>query len=355
MSRLVGAPAYLRHPFEQRVIDVRQRVKPEPFEWYVWDSFATLTHFEKLIPGGVNAIVKLVGNEPMADFGTGDGDLAVLFDALGCKVTAMDWPGVNANQMTGVQLMKRELGSGIEIRELDLDEQFRLDGERFGLVLALGLLYHLKNPFYFLERLGRHTRYCVLSTVVLPKKQKEPIARLVAEREYYNDPTNFWYFSESGLERLFDRCGWEIRHKMTAGDRYFCVAESRSGKSAPVIRLLDGWHKMENGAWRWTGREFGAVVSNTVGARRFEFRFLLPTARAITVEAEVNGVRLGAVDYRTAGDHVYSAVIAPAGLQNELRVRLTGEMASDGRDLGVVVTLPPSTIIDEDCGIRLLH
>jgi len=318
LQSLVAAPAALRHPFEQRVIEVRQRVRPEPFDWYRFDSFASLTHFDALLPGGLRALLQLAAKEPVADIGTGDGDMALLFASLGCNVTAMDWPGVNANQMVGVRLMKQELGSGIEIREVDLDDQFRLDGERYGLVLALGLLYHLKNPFYFLERLGWHARYCVLSTVVLPRRQKEPIARLVADREFYNDPTNFWYFSRAGMERLLDRCGWDIRCAMIVEDRYFCLADSRTAKSVPVIRLLDGWHEVENRAWRWTRREFGVIVGNTAGATRFELRFCLPHTRPITVEAEVNGVRLGAVEYRESGDHVYSAPIAPAGLQNAL-------------------------------------
>jgi len=330
-------------------------VRPEPNGWYRFDSFASLTHFDALLPDGLTSLVGLAGDEPVLDIGTGDGDMAFLFESLGCSVTALDWPGVNANQMDGVRLMKRELGSRIEIREVDLDDQFRLDGERYGLALALGLLYHLKNPFYFLERLGWHSRYCVLSTVVLPRKVKEPVARLTGDREFHNDPTNYWFFSEAGLERLFDRSGWNVRHKRTVDDRYFCLAESRTAKRAPVIRLLDGWHEFEHRAWRWTGREFGAVIENTPGATRFELRFRLPMARAVTVEAEVNGVRLGAKEYREAGDHVYSAAIAPAGLQNELRVRLSGEMESDGRELGVVVILPALTIIDEDCGLRLLE
>jgi hypothetical protein len=222
-------------------------------------------------------------------------------------------------------------------------------------VLALGLLYHLKNPFYFVERLGWHARYCLLSTVVLPKREKEPMARLVGEREFHDDATNFWFFSQPGMERLMDRCGWDVRRRFTVGDRYFCLAESRTAKTAPVVRLLDGWHDVENRAWRWTGREFGAIVENTAGATRLEFRFRIPQARRVTVEAEVNGVRLGMAEYGEAGDHVYSATIAPARLQNELRIRLGGEMGFDGRDLGVIVMLPGRTIIDDECGIRLLH
>jgi tRNA (mo5U34)-methyltransferase len=329
-------------------------MKPEQSGWYRFDSFANLTHFDVLTPGGLNALIELAGDETVADIGTGDGDMAFLFESLGCTVTAMDWPGVNANQMAGIRLIKRELGSAIEIREVDLDDQFRLDGERYGLVLALGLLYHLKNPFYFLERLGWHSRYCVLSTVILPLGMKEPIARLTGDREFHDDPTNYWFFSEAGVERLLDRCGWHIRHRMNVTDRYFCLAESRTAKSAPVIRLLHGWHELENRAWRWTGREFGAVIENTEGATRFELRFRIPKARPVTVEAEVNGIRLGAKVYHEAGDHIYAAAIPPAKRQNKILIQLSGELESDGRELGVIVMLPARTIIDPECGMQLL-
>lgn len=329
-------------------------MRPEPFGWYQFDSFANVSHFEKLIPGGLDTLVELAGEEPIADIGTGDGDMAFLLESLGLKVTAMDWPGVNENQMEGVRLMARELGSSIEIREVEIDDQFRLDGERYGLVLALGLLYHLKNPFYFLERLGWHSRYCVLSTIVLPSRVKDPVARLTKEGEVHGDVTNFWFFSESGLERLVDRCGWDVRHQMRSDDRMFCFLESQTAKRAPVIRLLDGWHGVENRAWRWTAREFGAVVENTEGATRLELRFTMPAARRLTIEAEVNGVLLPRRDFGAAGEYVYSEPIAAAGKRNTVRVRIGGEPFSDGRELGIVVKLPARTIIDEDCGLRLL-
>jgi hypothetical protein len=329
-------------------------VRPEPFGWYQFDSFANVSHFEKLIPGGLKTLVELAGDEPMADIGTGDGDMAFLFESLGLRVTAMDWPGVNENRMEGVRLMAREVGSSIEIREVEIDDQFRLDGERYGLTLALGLLYHLKNPFYFLERLGWHSRYCVLSTVILPSRGKEPIARLTKEGEFHNDATNFWFFSESGLERLADRCGWDIRNRMRSRDRMFFFMESRTAKNLPVIRLLEGWHGVENGAWRWTAREFWAVIENTEGATRFELRFTLPAGRRVTIEAEMNGIRLATREFRNAGEHIYSEAIAAAGKRNAIRVRVGGEPLYDGRELGIVVKLPRRTIIDEDCGLRLL-
>jgi 2-polyprenyl-3-methyl-5-hydroxy-6-metoxy-1,4-benzoquinol methylase len=343
----------LRHPFENQILAVRKRVRPEPFDWYSFDSFGNLTNIDAFVPGGIARIAQLAGDEPVADIGTGDGDLAFLLESLGCQVTAIDWPGTNANEMRGVTLMKRELGSSVEIREMDLDDRFRLDGERFGVVVALGLLYHLKNPFYLLERLAMHSRYILLSTRILPR-EKKAVAYLTADREFNDDTTNYWFLSKSGVERLLDRCGWEITHRHVTGarrDRLYCLAESRIARTRQTIRLLDGWNGIENDAWRWTKREFAFVVDNAGGATRFELRFHTNRSGGLTVQAEVNGVGLGARLYDGAGDHVYSAPVAAAS-RHSVRVQLSDAALIDGRELGVVVRLPLSSVLDEESGIR---
>ena len=330
----------LRHPFEARIIEIRKRVKPEPFDWYSFDSFGNLTHLEAMLPRGIDTMAELAGGDPVADIGTGDGDVAFLLEALGCgRVVAMDWPGTNANRMLGVHLMKRELASGVEIREVELDERFRLDGERFGVVCALGLLYHLKNPFYFLERLARHARYCVLSTAILTAKRKrDPVAYLSKDGEFGGDATNYWIFSESGILRLLDRCGWDVPHRYVTGDdrdRFFCLAESRAARTEQTIRLLDGWHERENDAWRWTRREFGAVIENALNAKYFVLRFR--SVRPVAVKVSVNGEALPVREFDGPGDHVYREPAAGLGKRNEVRVSLSAVVEVGGRELGVIV------------------
>ncbi len=329
----------LRHPFEARIVEVRKRVKPEPFDWYSFDSFGNLTHLDALLPLGIDTVAELAGGDPVADIGTGDGDVAFLLESLGCRVVAIDWPGTNANRMLGVRLMKRELGSAVQIREVELDERFRLDGERFGVVCALGLLYHLKNPFYFLERLARHSRYCLLSTAILSASRKrDPVAYLAGDREFGGDATNYWIFSESGILRLLDRCGWDVSHRYVTGDdrdRFFCLAESRAAKTEQTIRLLDGWHALENDAWRWTRREFGAVIENAAHAKYLVLRFR--SVGAMAVEVSVNGQALPVRAFDGAGDHVYREPAAGLGKRNEVRVRLSAAAEVGGRELGVIV------------------
>ncbi len=346
----------LRHPFEARIAEIRTRLRPEPYGWYTFDSFATLTHLDAFLPGGLAKAVELAGDEPVADIGTGDGDMAFLLESLGCRVTAMDWPGVNANAMTGVRLMKRELASSLEIREVDLDDNFRLNGERFGLALAFGLLYHLKNPFWFLEHLAQHSRHCLLSTAILPKSRRDPIAYLSGDREFHNDPTNYWFFSETGLLRLMDRAGWDVTHTHITGtrkdQRLFCLAQSRSAKTAQTISLLNGWHAIENNAWRWTEREFEAVIDNAADATTLVFRFRSQGDQ--TVNVELNGQPLPPQTFLGPGDHTYIQPISNARPRNRIHIALSHSTQTDDRELGVIVTLPNSSLTDEETGLRLL-
>lgn len=356
----------LRHPFEERLIEIRQRTKPAPFDWYRYDSLANITQLERLLPHGLPSIIQLADGEPVADIGAGDGDMAFLLESLGCDVTAVDWPGTNANQMFGLELLRRELNSSVKVREIEIDQQFQLDGERFGVVLALGLLYHLKNPYYFIEKLGVHARYGLFSTRIMPRgKTKDAVAYLSTEGEYLNDPTNFWFFSETGILRLLDRCGWDVVTSKITGDgkddRFFCLAESRNAKMKPILRILNGWHKMEHRAWRWTAREFGVVIENRPGATRLELKFqaipaLFKSSDTLEVEATVNGEALSRETFGAAGVHVYSLPISSAPQKCEIQIRLSHtfpEPPDSDRDLGVIVRLPASTIIDEDCGFQL--
>ena len=87
----------------------------------------------------------------------------------------------------------------------------------------LGLLYHLKNPFYVLEALAQRAELCFLSTRVARQApdgtplREQPVAYLLDPAEANDDATNFWIFSETGLKRLFARTGWEVVEFTTVG------------------------------------------------------------------------------------------------------------------------------------------
>ena len=149
--------------------------------------------------------------------------------------------------MRGAYSLKSLLKSSVQIHEIDLDDAFSLPHHEFDLVLFLGILYHLKNPFYVLEKLSRASRRIVLSTRIARQTAGEgrrlddlAVAYLLGPDECNNDPTNYWIFSRTGLERVLERSGWNVVKMLTVGDttnsnpsdnehdeRAFVYAESR--------------------------------------------------------------------------------------------------------------------------------
>jgi tRNA (mo5U34)-methyltransferase len=114
-------------------------------------------------------------------------------------------------------------------------------------MFLLGILYHLKNPFFVLEKLARIARRCFLGTRVA---KKTPDGHSFAkyrshicwnQRNAIATVPIFWIFSGEGLKRLIHRTGWNILAYTTIGDtinstpadpdhdeRAFCVLESKS-------------------------------------------------------------------------------------------------------------------------------
>jgi tRNA (mo5U34)-methyltransferase len=140
-------------------------------------------------------------------------------------VDILDTPATNMNGLRGAVALRDHLGSSVQIHDVDLDRQFTLPRDRYGLILLLGILYHLQNPYYALRQLAAHSSHCLLSTRVARFAGAErtpigqlPVAYLVAPYETNNDPTNYWIFSPAGLERLVERCGWSVLERLNVGD-----------------------------------------------------------------------------------------------------------------------------------------
>src|SRR5690606_4198047 len=118
------------------------------------------------------------------------GELSFLLEALGFHVTAIDHPSYNHNGMQGIRALRSALGSSIEIHEVDLDRQFTLPSASYDLILFLGVLYHLRNPFFVLEELAKRAHHCLLSTRIAshlptgsPLEKEAPLAYLLDSGE----------------------------------------------------------------------------------------------------------------------------------------------------------------------------
>jgi hypothetical protein len=239
--------------------DARKRDLEVEFPWYPWPSLTNFQHLDRLLSGGNRDLRQLIGSGTAVDIGAADGDVAFFMESLGVPMHVVDFPPTNYNSCRGVHAMREALSSSVEILETDLDAQFRLPQSRYEFAFFLGILYHLKNPFFVLEALAKSARHAVISTRIashnLPSSRKSgdggmnagrvelttvPAAYLVAPDECNNDATNYWIFSEAGLKRVLHRSGWDVLDFMTVGavgksdpatpdgdERAFCLVKSR--------------------------------------------------------------------------------------------------------------------------------
>jgi tRNA (mo5U34)-methyltransferase len=333
------------------------------FDWYPYNSLSSVHHFTKLLGDAHEYVLEAGKCRGILDLGCGDGDLAFFWESQGYAVTGIDYPASNQNCMRGLRALRRELGSRIVIREIDVDNEFPLDAQ-YGLTLCLGLLYHLKNPFFVLERIARVSQYCVLSTRIarnLPgggSFDKHPLAYLLGEDELNHDDTNYWIFSEPGLRRLLERARWEILEFFTTGDtkasdpasldhdeRAFCLLKSHYG--GQHLDLRKGWHAVEDSGWRWTERQFTARLMSHSGLNysRIAMRFYVPPILIeafgkITLSAGIDGRELQPLVVSEPGIHTFVRRIPAPSATPSVDFHLDNAIdpnVHDSRELGIIV------------------
>ena len=336
----------------------KDRVHPRNFEWYRYDSLGNLGHLDRLLsshPG----LVELAGGNPVLDFGCADGDLAFFLESMGLPVVTFDHVRTNHNGMLGVRALKKELGSKVEIHELDLDNNFEIPEGQYGLALVLGILYHLKNPFYVLETISRRARYCILSTRIarlLPDRKTDvsavPMAYLLGEDELNADVTNFWIFSEAGLRRIVERANWRVLEFLKIGDteasdphsldhdeRAFLLLESVYGMGH--LDLKEGWHAPEPAGWRWTEKRFRVALSGwrTIALKVYVPPEMIERFGPVALSARANGQELAAEIFHRSGNAIYSRRL-PEGRPVDLEFALSHAFpptSADQRELGIIV------------------
>ena len=333
---------------KRRLDAAKARLKRTDIDWYEYDSLANALHVGRLLTAARLSLPEVVGGTLTADIGCADGDFAFLLESLGCRVHAIDYPPSNHNGMRGIAALKEALDSTIEIHAVDIDGRFRLPAERYGTAFMLGVLYHLKNPFYALEALSKQVDYCFLSTrvaAVLPGLSAPvrdiPVAYLLNDDEMNADDSNFWILSEAGLWRLLRRTGWEVRAWFTAGVggqdatdcRAFCLARSRYAMSH--LNLMAGWHAPEEGGIRWTEGRFS--VRPPHGAARITLYFYLPDVRVIQLQASADGTDLGGETYNQPGRYRYVRTLPEGTARVDFQVEnFLPPDPQDDRERGVV-------------------
>ncbi len=215
--------------FRLDLLDRKVAIDPA-FPWYPYDTMANLLHLDTLLSEPHRGVFTKIAGGAVADIGAADGDFGFFLEQeLGCAVDLIDHGPTNVNGLRGARRLADALGSSARVHDTDLDAQFSLPRQDYAAIFLLGILYHLKNPFFVLEQLARASELCLLSTRVAaltPDHQTRladvPVAYLLDPDEANHDSTNYWIFSLTGLRRILARTGWEVLDLVTVG----CTADS---------------------------------------------------------------------------------------------------------------------------------
>jgi len=311
--------------FDERLNAIKASLKSRGIAWYPYRTLAVFSNLETLLTGPRRRLIDIAAGDPILDLGCCDGDMSFFLESLGCEVLAVDNPHTTHNRMRGFMELHAALNSSVRFEAVDLDSQFWLPDDVFGLAIFVGVLYHLKNPYYALEALAKRARYCLLSTRIARQTPKgnpmkeESLAYLLAPGESNNDDTNYWIFSETALRALLDRTGWKICDFATRGagrgseparldrdERAFCLLESRHCPRYSV-KLMEGWYPLEQNSFRWTERRFSIQInrSHLMKFSTLLFNFRLSTSGPVTLAATVNGVSMRPAAFATEGEQTY--------------------------------------------------
>jgi hypothetical protein len=120
-----------------------------------------------------------------------------------------------------------------------------------------------------------------------------------------------------------------------------------------AMQLVRGFHDLENGAWRWTMREFAVTLRPPAGSSnsgcQLELKFLIPETAlqklgAITLRAKIGGVELDPQTFSEPGEATYTREIPANALRGETAtIEFSTDKAIppsdlDQRELAIIVT-----------------
>ena len=230
---------------------------------YPHDSIAAnLPHFLELFDREGD-FLNISGIERVMDIGGANGDIAIVFALSGYETTVIDLTLPWAGGPLVVSLLNKELEANLRVVDLDVDRYFDYqdlerhtvngdaynhrysETQKFDLITCTGLIYHLKNPYAFLESVRRLTRYAVIGTWVMSylpdnvtRLDTVPVVYLLGSGELNFDTTNYWIFTAASLQRLAERSGFRVlnmRRSFVREDRISNAVSSGYGERAFLL------------------------------------------------------------------------------------------------------------------------
>lgn len=166
----------------------------------------------------------------LADVGASNGYFSFAAHQRGARVVAFDF---RHKDNSGFGLAQYINGlSEIEHHHVNVLDITPAKYGQFDIVLALGLLYHVADPYRALANCAALSRgrlliqsYCIDS--LLPRSlASEPVMRFISDPKRFPgqgqpnmDRSNFWGFTAMCLQRMVEDIGFTVHRKNVRGDR----------------------------------------------------------------------------------------------------------------------------------------
>ncbi len=195
------------------------------------------------------------------DIGTNAGFYAFELARRGGEVLAID---ENRHYLEQAEFARERLGlrDRVELRRMQAYDLpgLQAGGDRFGLILFLGVFYHLRYPLLVLDAVAKLLApggLLVFQTLTMPgEAARDPEAtrgldfshrgELAAddfpkmaffEHGFCEDPTNFWAANHAGCEAMLRSAGLSIEAR-PAHEFYLCRADAAK-RADPMRRFID--------------------------------------------------------------------------------------------------------------------
>lgn len=181
------------------------------------------------------------------DIGCWDGFYSFECERRGAKrVVAADvWEPAGR---AGFDLAREELGSAVEpVQASVYDLPGVLGGERFDLVLFLGVLYHLRHPLLGIEKVAACTKpggLCFVDTLVDVGALTDgrPMMAFYPGDEVNHDPTTWWAPNIFALQAMLKASGFANAYSVVqlfAGDRTIAHAVKATDEQCAQMAAED--------------------------------------------------------------------------------------------------------------------
>jgi tRNA (mo5U34)-methyltransferase len=166
----------------------------------------------------------------LADIGASNGYFSFEARKRGARTVAFDF---RHKDNSGFGLAQYINGmSDIEHNHINVLDIGRDQYGQFDIVIALGLLYHVSDPYRALSNCAALSRdhlliesYCIDELLPQPLAS-EPVMRFIADHQRFpgqgqpnTDRSNFWGFTSACLHRMVEDIGFSVRRKNVKSDR----------------------------------------------------------------------------------------------------------------------------------------